>query len=219
MFTSGCYQFDGARTVNVRNLHAVKSEERPWIVAVGASGAEGLYDIRLLLKALPATLPAIVMIVLHRPWDRPTRLQAILARNCRLPVAVAAHGEHFEAGIVYIGKPAEHLTLAAHTFGAMIDDPHLHHRGRTVDLLFKSVAAQAGKRMIGVVLSGALDDGSRGLAAIHDAGGLTMVLTPGHPPLRGMPENAINYDGPIDLIGDPRRIAEGICAACRLQKS
>jgi len=65
--------------------------------------------------------------------------------------------------------------------------------------------------MIGVVLSGALDDGSRGLAAIHEAGGLTIVLTPGRSPERGMPENAISYDGPIDLIGDPLQIAEGIC--------
>src|SRR3954451_14788189 len=70
-----------------------------------------------------------------------------------------------------------------------------------------------------VVLSGALDDASRGLAAVHDAGGLTMVLTPGRSPERGMPENAISYDGPIDLIGDPLQIAEGICAACRSQKS
>jgi two-component system chemotaxis response regulator CheB len=68
--------------------------------------------------------------------------------------------------------------------------------------------------MIGVVLSGSLDDSSRGLAAIQEAGGLTMVLTPSGPPQRGMPENAISYDGPIDLIGTPERIARGICMAC-----
>jgi two-component system, chemotaxis family, protein-glutamate methylesterase/glutaminase len=191
----------------------------PWIVAIGASGAEGLDDIRALLGALPATLSAIVMVVLHRPWDRPTQLQAILARVSRLPIVIAAQGERFEVGTVYIGEPSEHLTLAAHSLGALIDDSHRHYGGRTVDLLFKSVAARAGKRMIGVVLSGALDDGSRGLAAVHDAGGLTMVLTPEHSSQPGMPENAINYDGPIDLIGDPWRIAEGICAACQSQKS
>jgi chemotaxis response regulator CheB len=87
---------------------------------------------------------------------------------------------------------------------ALIDDPDRHYGGRTVDLLFKSVAAWAGTRIIGVVLSGSLDDGSRGLAAIHDAGGMTMVLTPARPPQQGMPENAISYDGPIDLIGDLR---------------
>ena len=67
--------------------------------------------------------------------------------------------------------------------------------------------------MIGVVLSGSLDDGSRGLAAIHKAGSLSMVLTPAGPPERGMPENAIKFDGPHQL-GSSKEIAEAICAAC-----
>ena len=64
--------------------------------------------------------------------------------------------------------------------------------------------------MIGVVLSGSLDNGSRRLAAIHKAGGLSMVLTPAVPPERGMPENAIKFDGPISLIGSSKEIAEAI---------
>ena len=147
----------------------MEGKERLWIVAIGASGAEGLHDICALFAALPATLPAIVMVVLHRLWNRPTRLRNILARNCQLPIVVADQGERFESGTVYIGEPSEHLTLVAHSFGALIDDPDRHYGGRTVDLLFKSVAACAGEHMIGVVLSGSLDDGSRGLAAIHHA--------------------------------------------------
>ena len=66
-----------------------------------------------------------------------------------------------------------------------------------------------------MVLSGSLNDGSRGLAAIHEAGGLTMVLTPKRAWCeRGMPENAISYDGPISLIGNPGQLAQGICSAC-----
>lgn len=197
----------------------MSNEQAPWIVAIGASGGQGLDDIRKLLGALPATLAAIVMVVLHRPWHKPTQLQAVLAQGCALPVITATHGERLHVGIVYVGESSEHLTLAGLTFGGLIDDPNRHHRNRTVDLLFKSIAAHAGPRMIGVVLSGALDDGSRGLAAIHEAGGLTMVLTPAAPPQRGMPENAINYDGPIDLIGSPWRLAQGIRAACGTQES
>src|ERR1700712_3926334 len=167
----------------------MESEERPWIIAVGASGADGLGDIKELLGALPSTLAAVVLVVLHRPWDRPTQLQAILGRASRLPIVIAAQGERFKVGTVYIGEPSEHLTLAANSFGNIIDDPDSHYKGRTVDLLFKSVAARVGTRMVGVVLSGSLDDGSRGLAAINDAGGTTMVLTPGHPLKKGMPEN------------------------------
>ena len=73
--------------------------------------------------------------------------------------------------------------------------------------------------MIGVVLSGSSDDGSRGLAAIHKAGGRTMVLTPATPQEPGMPENAIGYDGPIDVIGSPGRLAEAICEVCAAQTS
>ena len=62
-----------------------------------------------------------------------------------------------------------------------------------------------------MILSGALDDGSSGLAAIHHAGGLTMVLTPAeYAETGGMPRNAIDYDGPIDLMGSITQIAEEI---------
>jgi two-component system chemotaxis response regulator CheB len=192
----------------------MQSEQTPWIVAIGGSGAEGLDDIQELLALLPSTLAAIVMVVLHRSWNRPSELKKVLARKCALPVHIAIAGERLQSGNIYVGEPSEHLTLAAHTFGELIDDPDRHHGNRTVDLLFKSLAAHAGDRMIGVVLSGALDDGSRGLAAIHKAGGLTMVLARGTRPERGMPENAIDYDGPIDLIGSPRDIATGIGAVC-----
>jgi two-component system, chemotaxis family, protein-glutamate methylesterase/glutaminase len=193
---------------------SVGAKKKPWIVAIGASGKDGLDDIRELVAAFPATLPAVIMVVLHRAWDKPTRLRAVLAAVSRLPVVIAKEDERLEQGKVYIGEPSEHLTLAANTLGKMTGDPEQEHRGRTVDLLFRSVAKHAGARMIGVVLSGSLDDGSRGLEAIHEAGGLSMVLTPAAPPRRGMPANAIDYDGPIDLIGEPVRIAEAIIAAC-----
>lgn len=155
----------------------MESDQKPWVVAIGASGSQGLADIQELLGALPEALPAIIMVVLHRPWDRPTQLRRVLDHASALPVVVASQGERFRIGIVYIGEPSEHLTLAAESFGVLISDPDRQHGNRTVDLLFKSVAEYAGARMIGVVLSGSLDDGSRGLAAIHDAGGSTMVLT------------------------------------------
>ena len=107
------------------------------------------------------------MIVLHRGWNRPTNLREILARASSLPVVIATESKRLDIGKVYIAEPAQHLTLTANTFGKLTDDPARAYGGRTVDLLFNSVAAYAGNRMIGVVLSGSLDDGSRGLAAIR----------------------------------------------------
>jgi chemotaxis response regulator CheB len=187
----------------------------PWIVAVGASGREGLDDLKDLLFGFPTSLPAVVMLVLHRPWERPSYLKSVLEQTSPLPLVIAADGERLELGTAYIGSPAEHLTLAANTFGKLLDDPDRLFRNRTVDLLFKSVAIHAGPKTIGVVLSGSLDDGSRGLAMINHAGGLTMVMTPEtHRRSPGMPENAIDYDGPVDVIGNASQIAAAIKHAC-----
>jgi two-component system, chemotaxis family, protein-glutamate methylesterase/glutaminase len=181
----------------------------PWFIVIGASGREGLDDIRDLLRELPSSLFAVVLIVLHRPWHQISRLQTVLARESQLPVVIATHGERFEPGTVYIGEPEDHLTLATNSFGFLVHDPERQYGNRTVDLLFQSVAAHGGERVLGVILSGSLDDGSRGLAAIHHSGGLTMVLSRASH-TRGMPEYAIAYDGPVDVIGDLRRIAGAI---------
>ncbi|GJE45012.1 chemotaxis protein CheB [Methylobacterium soli] len=181
-----------------------------FFVAIGASGPRGLNDIERLLARLPPDLRAVVLIVLHRPWDRVSYLREVLNRHSAIPIHIAEDGERLRNGYGYIGEPGAHLALAANSLGDLIADPRNLHRNRTVDALFRSVAAHARGRFIGVVLSGALDDGSRGLAAIHEAGGVTMVLTPHDPPGRGMPENAIGYDGPIDFIGTPEAIAANI---------
>jgi len=111
-----------------------------------------------------------------------------------------------------VGEPGDHLALAARSMGQLIADQFKNqHRNRTVDLLFSSVARYAEGKAIGVILSGALDDGSSGLAAIHHAGGLTMVLTPSeYAEVGGMPRNAIDYDGPIDVTGSICQIADAI---------
>jgi two-component system chemotaxis response regulator CheB len=134
----------------------------------------------------------------------------VLSRGSSLPVLIASQDLRLELGRCYIGEPDAHLALAAPLLGDLVPDFGNAHRNRSVDLLFTSVARHAGARFIGVVLSGSLDDGSRGLAAIHEAGGTTMVLTPGDAGFQGMPENAIAYDGPIDVIGSPERIAAEI---------
>jgi two-component system chemotaxis response regulator CheB len=182
--------------------------EPPYFVAIGASGSEGVHDLKALLGALPP-LPAVVMLVLHRPSDKISFLREILARNCSMPVMVATEAETLVNGTCYIGEPDEHLTLVDTNLAHLVPGSGDRLRNRTVDTLFKSLAVHAGARTIGVVLSGSLDDGSRGLAAIHAAGGSTIVLDPGYKP-RGMQQNAIDYDGPISFIGNAVQIADAI---------
>jgi two-component system chemotaxis response regulator CheB len=180
------------------------------IVAIGASGGQGLQDIVRLLSSLPGDLAAVMMVVLHRPVDRVSHLREVLARGCKMPVVIAAAGQHLKTGCCYIGEPDAHLTLLADSLAGLVADPENNYRNRTIDALFSSVAAHAGRNFIGIVLSGSLDDGSRGLAAIHEAGGATMVLTPSEGPNSQMGENAIAYDGPIDLIASAEQIANEI---------
>lgn len=183
-----------------------------WFIAIGASGSEGLLNIKALLQKLGPAPDAVIMVVLHRPFDRPSHLREVLQTSTPMRVIVAKEGEKLEPGAIYIGDPDAHLTLLLHERGGIRQDQLRSHRNRTVDLLFKSIAAHAGPRGIGVILSGALDDGARGVQAIHAAGGRTMVLLrcPDHP---GMPENAIRYDGPIDVIGSTAKIAVHILDA------
>lgn len=178
----------------------------PCFLAVGASGSEGLNDIKTLLAALSRPVAAVVLVVLHRPSGQVSFLRDVLARNCHMPVVVAAEAETFRPGVCYIGEPAEHLTLAARNFAHLVPGHGNRLRNRAIDTLFNSLARHAGPRTIGIVLSGSLDDGSRGLAAIHAAKGLTMVLDPGHK-ARGMQQNAIDHDGPISFIGTATEIA------------
>ncbi|MET4272870.1 MULTISPECIES: chemotaxis protein CheB [unclassified Bradyrhizobium] len=182
----------------------------PCFVAIGASGAEGLRDLGDLLGALPANLAAVVLVVLHRPSDRISYLREVLARRSMLPVMIPDEDEEFEVGVCYVGEPAAHLSLAARSRVHLIEGPQDQYRNRTVDLLFTSVAAHGRRRAIGVVLRGELNDGSRGLEAIHFAGGVTMVLGTHGAATRGMPLNATEYDGPVDFIGSISDIAAEI---------
>lgn len=186
---------------------------QPFLVAVGASGAEGLQDIRDVLAALPQGLNAVVLVVLHRQSDGVTYLGEILQASSTMPVEIASDGMTARSGICYIGTPDGILTAATDNRLILLDGSNNRLRNRTIDRLFESVAQQAKDRAIGVVLSGALADGSRGLAAIHAAGGLTIVLDP-KGKTRGMQQNAIDYDGPITRISGSNELCKYIAKTC-----
>jgi two-component system, chemotaxis family, protein-glutamate methylesterase/glutaminase len=185
-----------------------EADSAPTYVVIGASGAKGLRELKALVGAWPRPLNAIVLVVLHRPPEKPSALAEVLAQAGRMPVRIACQGEVLSPGFIYIGEPDQHLTVFDR-HAKLVPHESLH-RNRTIDLLFASVAAHAGSRAIGVVLSGSLDDGSRGLEAIHKRGGVTMVVTPEGSGPPGMPQNAIDFDGPINVIGSAGLIAAAI---------
>jgi two-component system chemotaxis response regulator CheB len=146
-------------------------------VAIGAS-AGGIEALSLLIPALPADTRAAIFVVLHLPRDRPSLLVDIFQRKTLLKVREAQDKEPVEAGTVYFAPSDYHLLVDRGPQVALsVDDP-VHHSRPSIDVLFESAADLYGKRLLGIILTGANEDGAQGLAAIHDAGGTTIVQEP-----------------------------------------
>ena len=153
------------------------------LVVIGAS-AGGVEALRSLVSGLPADLPAGVLIVLHLPPGGTSALAGILGAACPLPTTVAEHGAEIEPGHVYVAPPDHHLLVDGRHMRLSAEPPENGHRP-AVDALFRSAAGSRGQAVAGIVLSGALDDGTAGLVAIRLAGGLTIVQRPDEAAYRG----------------------------------
>lgn len=146
-------------------------------VVIGAS-AGGIEALSILLPALPAETDASIFIVIHLPRDRPSVLADILSRKCVLPVHEAQDKEPVLPGTVYVAPTNYHLLVDTGPQIALSADDPVHYSRPSVDVLFESAAEVYGERLLGMILTGANEDGARGLAAIKDAGGVTLVQSP-----------------------------------------
>ncbi|MBT2792943.1 chemotaxis protein CheB [Paraburkholderia strydomiana] len=187
------------------------------LVGIGASSAEGLSDVLHLLELLPRQLNAAVLVTVHRSSDSVSHLRDVLCVSSRLPVEIAVNGAKPVRAVCYIGTPEGILTVLDNGCFHLADGSNNRLRNRTIDALLHSLALSNGPA-IGVILSGFLSDGAEGLAAIHEAGGVTAVLDPKRKP-RGMQGNAITFAGPIDMIGSHADIAQFIQVRCGLTAS
>jgi two-component system chemotaxis response regulator CheB len=174
------------------------------ILVIGAS-AGGVTALCTVIQRLPADFPAAIFVALHLPPHSRSALPAILSRSGCLPASHPREGESIEAGRIYVAVPDRHLTLA---------DGHVHlsrnasengHRP-AIDVLFRTAARACGHRVVGVVLTGNLDDGTAGLAAIKRCGGVAVVQEPASADYPSMPESAIanvevDHVVPLDQIG------------------
>ncbi len=167
------------------------------IVVVGAS-AGGVQALVALVSTLPADLDATVFVALHVPSYAPSVLPTILSRRGALLATHAEDGEPVERGRIYVAPPDWHLLLAEGRMQLERGPKENGHRP-AIDALFRSAAAAYGPRVVGVVLSGALGDGSLGLREIKARGGLAMVQDPGEALYSSMPRTAIDAVRP-DLV-------------------
>jgi two-component system, chemotaxis family, protein-glutamate methylesterase/glutaminase len=173
------------------------------VVAVGAS-AGGVEALKCFAAGLPPDLPHAVLVVLHMPRDAPSVLARILARTSALPTAEAVDGEPLRPGTIRVAVPNQHLLVDDHRVTLSHGPTENGHRP-AVNALFRSVALTFGRRAIGVLLSGVLDDGTLGSAAIRSRGGTTIAQSPADALFPAMPLNAIEA-GVIDLKVDAAEI-------------
>lgn len=174
-------------------------------VVVGAS-AGGVEALLTLLPALPAGLPVPIFIVLHLPRDRPSLLADIFVRKCALPVREAQDKEPIRPGTVYFAPPDYHLLIDVGPQLALSADELVHYSRPSIDVLFESAADIYGPRLLGVILTGANEDGAAGLAAVHEAGGITIVQQPHSAQVKQMVVSALNRN-PESLVLDLGGIA------------
>jgi two-component system chemotaxis response regulator CheB len=146
-------------------------------VVIGAS-AGGIEALTVLLPALSRELRPPVFIVLHLPRDRPSVLADIFAQKCAVPVREAEDKEMVTPGTVYFAPSDYHLLVDQGPQLALSADDPVHHSRPSVDVLFESAAHIYKDRLLGIILTGANEDGASGLAAVHDAGGVTIVQRP-----------------------------------------
>lgn len=175
------------------------------LIVIGASWG-GLHAVGKLLAALPAETDAAVVIAQHRASD-PVEggLAGLLEHRAHLPVGDAHDKTPIEPGHVYLAPPDYHLLVQPGYFSLSTDE-HVHHARPSIDVLFESAADAYRERLIGVILTGANQDGAAGLARIKRAGGVAVVQDPRTAERAEMPGAALAATAadavlPLDEIG------------------
>ncbi|HEY3352189.1 MAG TPA: chemotaxis protein CheB [Polyangia bacterium] len=158
-------------------LAELRAPGRIRLIAVG--GSAGAIDaLGVILGRLPAAFPLPLVVVVHLPRRRRSVLPEVLAARCRAPVREALDKQPLEAGGVYVGPPDYHTLLDEGPAVALSVDEPVNFSVPSIDVLFESAARVMGPALLGVLLSGANEDGAAGLAAIGAAGGLGVVQSP-----------------------------------------
>ncbi len=159
------------------------------IIVVGAS-AGGVQALIELVSGLPPDFSASVLIVLHIPPYSASQLHLILGRVTTLPVVQAEDGMPIKLGQIYVAVSDHHLLVGVD--GIRVTRGPKENRFRpAIDTLFRSAAYAFGPRVIGAVLTGMLDDGTAGLWAVKDRGGITVIQDPNEAMHASMPESAL----------------------------
>ena len=161
------------------------------IIVIGASSG-GIEALRTIVAELPKDFPAAVFVVVHTGPDSPGILHQILTRAGNLDAVDPRDGEQIVPGRIYVAPPDLHLLVEPGNV-CLSRGPKENRFRPAIDPLFRSAAQVYGPRVIGVILSGGLDDGTAGLWAVKKLGGIAIVQDPNDALFPSMPANALQY--------------------------
>ena len=179
-------------------------------VVIGAS-AGGVEALTELFATLPASFALPIVLVMHLPPASESLLVEVLGRRCPLPLQEGSDKEPIRGGRVYVAPPGYHLLVERDRSLALSVDPPVNYSRPSIDVFFESAAHAYRGRLLGIVLTGANEDGARGLAAIRACGGAAWVQDPATAMARAMPAGAIARAG-ADRILNLQEMAAALAA-------
>jgi two-component system, chemotaxis family, protein-glutamate methylesterase/glutaminase len=159
-------------------------------IAIGAS-AGAVEALSLLLPAFTSSCRAAVLVVVHIPRERPSLLTDVFASKCVLPMGEVVDKTPVRPGTVYFAPPDYHLLVEPGPQLVLSVDEPVKYSRPSIDVLFESAADVYHEHLVGVILTGANEDGASGLKAVRQAGGLTIVQDPARAQVSFMPAMAL----------------------------
>ncbi len=180
---------------------AMKTPSARHLEAIVIGGSAGGIDALLaLLPRLPSGYSLPIVIVLHLPDERDSRLAEIFAARLSLPVREARDKETIQPGTVYFAGAGYHLSIEADRSFSLSCEPPLHFSRPSIDILMESAADAYGPALLGILLTGANDDGAAGLCHVQECGGMTVVQDPSEAHIATMPAAAIDIFTPDKIL-------------------
>ncbi|AZF37573.1 Protein-glutamate methylesterase [Pseudomonas sp. R4-39-08] len=167
------------------------------VVGASAGGVEALLSI---FGRLPNTFGLPIVAVLHLPDERRSQLAEVFARRLRIPVKEARDKESIEAGTLYFAGPGYHLSVEHDRSLSLSQEDRVHHSRPAIDFLFASAADAYGRGLLAILLTGANQDGARGLAHVKQSGGITVVQDPAEARIAVMPLAALALHTPDHIL-------------------
>lgn len=169
------------------------------IFVIGTS-AGGVDILNSIMPSFKKNNKFKVCVVIHLSPSGPNLIPSLLAPNCSLSVSEAQPGEELLPDHIYIAPPDYHLCLEPNKILTLSSEEPVNFSRPSIDILFESAAYAYGKKVVAILLTGANNDGAKGLKMIQDAGGITIVQAPSDAEFPAMPQSALDIMKPDYIL-------------------